>query len=60
MKDLHTAKLYMEQILFIKEYRGCGIMGIFSKLVSKVKSESNVDIALQLFESQGIGDRYKG
>jgi len=34
---------------------GCDIMGIFSKLVSKVKPETNVDIALQLFESQGIG-----
>lgn len=28
MKDLHTAKLYMEQILFIKECRGRDIMAI--------------------------------
>ena len=30
-------------------------MGLFGKLFSSVKNESDVDIALQLFESQGIG-----
>lgn len=36
MKDLHTAKLYMEQILFIKECRGRDIMAIrFRKSKSK-------------------------
>lgn len=30
-------------------------MGLFSKLFSSAKNESDVDIALQLFESQGVG-----